>query len=65
MIEHKTLEDIGGTDRGWLKAKHHFAIGNYGNPAHAALGNLYVFNDDEIAPHSGFPLHLCTRTSRL
>ena len=28
-----------------------------GNPAHARLANLVVRNDDEIAPHSGFPLH--------
>ncbi len=40
-----------------VKGKHHFAIGRYGNPAHLLIGNLYVFNDDEIAPHSGFGLH--------
>jgi quercetin 2,3-dioxygenase len=57
MIEHRKLSEIGGDDHGWLKAKHHFAIGRYGNPKHAALGNLYVLNDDEIAPRTGFPLH--------
>lgn len=57
MIEHRRLSEIGGGDLGWLKAKHHFAIGPNGNPAHAALGNLYVLNDDEIAPGTGFPLH--------
>jgi redox-sensitive bicupin YhaK (pirin superfamily) len=57
MIEHRRFSDIGGSDLGWLKAKHHFAIGPHGNPAHAALGNLYVLNDDEIAPGTGFPLH--------
>jgi redox-sensitive bicupin YhaK (pirin superfamily) len=57
MTEHRKLSDIGGSDHGWLKAKHHFTIGPYGNPEHAALGNLYVLNDDEIAPGTGFPLH--------
>jgi redox-sensitive bicupin YhaK (pirin superfamily) len=57
MLQLKSLEDISGFDAGWLKAKHHFAIGPYGNPAHKAVGNLIVLNDDEIAPHSGFGLH--------
>jgi redox-sensitive bicupin YhaK (pirin superfamily) len=57
VIELKRLEDIAGAETGWLKAKHHFAIGPYGNPAHLPIGNLYVFNDDEIAPHSGFGFH--------
>jgi redox-sensitive bicupin YhaK (pirin superfamily) len=57
MIELKSLQEIAGAEKGWLKAKHHFAIGLYGNPAHLPIGNLYVFNDDEIAPHSGFGLH--------
>lgn len=57
MIEHRRLHDIGGSKHGWLKSKHHFAIGHYGNPAHLPVGNLYVWNDDEIAPHAGFPPH--------
>jgi redox-sensitive bicupin YhaK (pirin superfamily) len=57
MIEHKPFEEIGGGDLGWLKAKHHFAIGDHGNPAHKPVGNLIVFNDDEVAPHTGFGLH--------
>ena len=57
MLQLKTMRDIRGTDIGWLKAKHHFAIGPYGNPDHKPLGNLLVFNDDEIAPHSGFSPH--------
>src|SRR5258706_7303180 len=57
MLQLKSFEDIGGFDAGWLKAKHHFAIGPYGNPAHKAVGNLIVLNDDEIAPRTGFGLH--------
>ena len=57
MLTLKPYREIGGGDLGWLKAKHHFAIGGHGNPAHRALGSLYVLNDDEIAPGTGFPLH--------
>ena len=57
MIEIRRIEEIGGTEHGWLRAKHHFSLGPYGNPIHKPVGNLYVLNDDEIAPHSGFPLH--------
>jgi len=57
MLQHRPLAEIGGDDLGWLKAKHHFAIGRHGNPAHGAIGNLIVLNDDEIAAGTGFPLH--------
>jgi quercetin 2,3-dioxygenase len=57
MLKLKALDDISGADAGWLKAKHHFAIGRYGNPAHQPIGNLVVLNDDEVAPHNGFGLH--------
>jgi quercetin 2,3-dioxygenase len=57
VIEVKQLRDIAGAENGWLKAKHHFAIGTYGNPVHLRIGSVYVFNDDEIAPNSEFGLH--------
>ena len=57
MLELKSLDDIAGADMGWLKAKHHFAIGRFGNPEHKPVGNLYVLNDDEVAPHTGFGMH--------
>jgi redox-sensitive bicupin YhaK (pirin superfamily) len=57
MLYRRSFGDISGLDAGWLQAKHHFAIGPYGNPAHKAVGNLIVLNDDEIAPHTGFGLH--------
>lgn len=57
MLQLRTRETLGGGDHGWLKARHHFAVDERGNPAHARLGSLVVWNDDEIAPHSGFPLH--------
>jgi redox-sensitive bicupin YhaK (pirin superfamily) len=57
MLEHRPLAEIAGIQTDWLTAKHHFALGSYGNPAHRPIGDLYVWNDDEISPHGGFPLH--------
>jgi redox-sensitive bicupin YhaK (pirin superfamily) len=57
MLRRKPVEEISGVDAGWLKAKHHFAMGPYGNPSHKPVGNLIVLNDDEIAPQSGFDFH--------
>lgn len=57
VLRLKAFDEIRGANAGWLKAKHHFAIGPCGNPAHQPIGNLIVFNDGEIAPHTGFGLH--------
>jgi len=57
MLRLKAFDEIRGANTGWLKAKHHFAIGPYGNPAHQPVGNLIVFNDDESAPHGRLGLH--------
>ena len=57
MLQRRSWTDLGGGDFGWLKAKHHFAFAGHGNPAHGPLGSLIVWNDDEIAPGTGFPLH--------
>lgn len=57
MIQIRRFSELGGGDFGWLKAKHHFTFDASGNPNHAALGSLVVWNDDEIAPGTGFPLH--------
>jgi redox-sensitive bicupin YhaK (pirin superfamily) len=57
MLQHRPRTALDGGDFGWLKAKHHFIVSDKGNPAHQALGALVVWNDDEIAPGRGFPLH--------
>jgi quercetin 2,3-dioxygenase len=57
MLQLRTWDSLGGGDRDWLKARHHFAVDSQGNPAHTRLGSLVVWNDDEIAPHGGFPMH--------
>jgi redox-sensitive bicupin YhaK (pirin superfamily) len=57
MLQVRGVDTLGGGHHDWLKARHHFAVDSQSNPAHARLGNLVVWNDDEIAPHSGFPRH--------
>jgi redox-sensitive bicupin YhaK (pirin superfamily) len=57
MIERRPFAGLGGADHGWLKAKHHFSFANYYEPSRMGWGALRVWNDDEIAPNSGFPPH--------
>ena len=57
MLQLRALQTLGGGNHDWLRARHHFAVDSQGNPPHTRLGNLVVWNDDEIAPHSGFPMH--------
>ncbi|HEY0630314.1 MAG TPA: pirin family protein [Sphingomicrobium sp.] len=57
MIEVRKFETLGGADHGWLNAKHHFSFAGYYDPARTHWGNLRVWNDDVIQPHSGFPPH--------
>ena len=53
----QTLAKLGGADHGWLKAKHHFSFGSHYDPDNMGHGSLRVWNDDEIAPNTGFPAH--------
>lgn len=57
MIELRPFDSLGGEDHGWLDAKHHFSFANYHDPARVHWGNLRVWNDDTIQPHTGFPPH--------
>jgi redox-sensitive bicupin YhaK (pirin superfamily) len=57
MIERRDFASLGGADHGWLKAKHHFSFASYHDPARMSHGALRVWNDDEIAPNTGFPPH--------
>lgn len=57
MIERRPFSTLAGIEDGWLKAKLHFAFAGMGRPEHGPLGALRVWNDDEFAPSSGFPLH--------
>ena len=57
MIEVRPFASLGGANHGWLDAKHHFSFADYHDPARVNWGNLRVWNDDVIAPKSGFPPH--------
>ena len=57
MIEKRPFAGLGGADHGWLKARHHFSFANYYDPSRMGWGALRVWNDDEIAPNTGFPPH--------
>ncbi|HXS07295.1 MAG TPA: pirin family protein [Rhizomicrobium sp.] len=57
MIQVRPFAGLGGADHGWLKAKHHFSFANYYDPSRMGWGALRVWNDDEIAPQTGFPPH--------
>jgi quercetin 2,3-dioxygenase len=57
MLQFRSRETLDHGDRGWLKARHHFLVSADGNPEHGRLGPLVVWNDDEIAPGTGFGRH--------
>lgn len=57
MLTHRRWESLDAADHGWLRGKYHFAVSANGNPDHRALGPLVVWNDDEIAVGTGFPMH--------
>jgi len=57
MIELRPLASLGGEKMGWLDTKHHFSFANYHDPERMHWGSLRVWNDDAIAPRSGFPPH--------
>jgi quercetin 2,3-dioxygenase len=57
MIDIRPFDTLGHADHGWLNARHHFSFGNYHDPSRMGWGTIRVWNDDEIAPRSGFPPH--------
>jgi redox-sensitive bicupin YhaK (pirin superfamily) len=57
MIERRPFETLGGARYDWLKTKHHFSFADYYDAKRMGWGALRVWNDDEIAPGTGFPPH--------
>lgn len=57
MIEVRTFNSLGSANHGWLNAKHHFSFADYHDPKRMHWGTLRVWNDDTIAPQTGFPPH--------
>lgn len=47
----------GGADYGWLKAQHSFSFGSWFDPGRIQFGALRVWNDDWVAPGTGFSKH--------
>ena len=57
MIEHRPFDTLGKANHGWLDANHHFSFAGYHDPSRVNWGALRVWNDDAIAPQTGFPTH--------
>ena len=57
MIELRPFEKLGKSNHGWLNANFHFSFAEYRNPERVHWGALRVWNNDRIAPQSGFPPH--------
>jgi quercetin 2,3-dioxygenase len=57
MVERRPFDTLGAVDHGWLNARHHFSFSGYHDPKRMDWGALRVWNDDKIAPNSGFPPH--------
>jgi quercetin 2,3-dioxygenase len=57
MIELRPYASLGGGNHGWLDTHHHFSFADYRDPARVHWGKLRVWNDDLIAPGTGFDPH--------
>ncbi len=57
MLQLRPFKTLGGADHGRLDAHHHFSFAEYHDPQRMNWGNLRVWNDDVIAPGTGFPKH--------
>lgn len=57
MIELRPFAGLGHADHGWLDARHHFSFASYHDPARMGWGAIRVWNDDTIAPGTGFDSH--------
>ena len=56
-VDVRHFASLGAADHGWLDAHHHFSFAGYYDPARMGWGSIRVWNDDMIAPGSGFPPH--------
>ncbi|WP_442679406.1 pirin family protein [Sphingomonas sp. ASY06-1R] len=57
MIDVRPFNTLGAANHGWLDAHHHFSFADYYDPKRMNWGNIRVWNDDAIAPNTGFPAH--------
>ena len=57
MIQVRPFSGLGSFRNEWLNARHHFSFGHYHDPERMGFGRLRVWNDDEVAPGTGFDPH--------
>ncbi len=57
MIRTISAADRHSGDYGWLKTLWLFSFSDYYDPENLEFGTLRVFNDDVVAPGSGFGMH--------
>ena len=57
MTDLRPFTTLGAADHGWLDARHHFSFADYYDPDRMGWGAIRVWNDDRIAPQTGFPPH--------
>ncbi|OUJ12052.1 pirin family protein [Acetobacter sp. DsW_059] len=57
MIDIRPHNQLGHANHGWLDARHHFSFADYYDSARMHWGAIRVWNDDAIAPGTGFGKH--------
>jgi len=57
VITIRRNEERGGGNFGWLNTRHTFSFDSYYDPRFMGFRSLRVFNEDVVAPASGFPTH--------
>ena len=57
MIHVQPFDQLGAFRNEWLNARHHFSFAGYHDPKRMGFGRLRVWNDDEVAPGTGFDPH--------
>lgn len=57
MIHVIPFDNLGRMHIDWLNSRFHFSFSGVPAPMGNGFGALRVWNDDEIQPHSGFPMH--------
>lgn len=57
MVEHIKQSALYVAEHDWLTSRFLFSFSEYFDVKNMEWGKVRVFNDDTIAPHSGFPLH--------
>ena len=57
MINIFPFEELGNHNYGWINAHYHFNFADYFHPEKMGYSPLLVWNDDQIKPGTGFPMH--------